>query len=207
MLPNLAIAAPADEYEMRQSLAMAVSGDGPFAIRYPRDTVPVIAENCAPYEPGKSTVVRKGDSEFVIVTIGPILGEAMEAANILEQEGISVTVVNGRFIKPIDPAILDYFENGKTVLVAEDNSVTGGFGSAIIEQALGAVQNRNNPIMHESIGKAVLLGGPDAFIPAAKRRRQLEWMGLTAEKLVETIKTLDFQTKNVDSDNSVKIKR
>ena len=198
MLPNIVIAVPADEYEVNQALAMAVGGDKPFVIRYPRDTVPVIAENTAPYELGKSAVIREGDSEFVIVTIGPILKEAIEAANILQQDGISVTVVNGRFAKPIDTAIVDYFEQGKTVIIAEDNSVTGGFGSAVIEQALAAAQAKNSPTPGNSIGKAVLLGGPDAFIPPAKRHRQLEWMRLTAEELVKTVKTLNFQTENVD---------
>lgn len=199
LLPNMVIAAPADEYEMQQVLAMAVDGDKPFAIRYPRDTVSVIAENSAvPYALGKSAVVRQGDSEFVIVTLGPLLREAMKAATLLEQEGLSITVVNGRFAKPIDPAILTYFEAGKTVIIAEDHTIAGGFGSALIEQALQAAAAQKSDMMHNSIGKAVLLGAPDEFIPAAKRRRQLEWMGLTAEKLVETVKTLNFQTENVD---------
>jgi len=164
--------------------------------------VPVIAENTAPYEFGKSAVVQKGDSEFVIVTIGPILKEAVDAANILRQDGISVTVVNGRFAKPIDTDIIDFFEQGKTVIIAEDNNIACGFGSAVIEQALAAAQAENNPTLRDSIGKAVLLGGPDAFIPSAKRHRQLEWMKLTAEELVKTVKMLNFQTENVDINNA-----
>jgi 1-deoxy-D-xylulose-5-phosphate synthase len=199
MLPNLVIAAPADEFEIQQALAMAIDGDKPFAIRYPRETVPVIAENAASYEFGKSAVVRQGDSEFVVITIGPLLSEAVKAANLLEREGLSVTVVNGRFVKPIDAAIVEYFENGKTVIIAEDNVTAGGFGSAVIEQALlHAAASPVNRSVHDSIGKAVLLGAPDAFIPSGKRQRQLEWMGVTAEKLVETVKTLNFQTENVD---------
>ncbi|MBL7215562.1 MAG: 1-deoxy-D-xylulose-5-phosphate synthase [Phycisphaerae bacterium] len=198
MLPNMVIAAPADEYEMNQALTMAVEGDKPFAIRYPREIVPVIAENTAGYELGKSAVVCQGDSEYVIVTIGPVLSEAIEAANILKQEGLSITVVNGRFAKPIDPAIFDYFEKGKTVIIAEDNSIAGGFGSAIIEQALKAATVQKNRTMNNSIGKAVLLGAPDEHLAPAKRCRQLEWMGLAAQKLVDTIKTLNFQTENVD---------
>ena len=100
-LPNMVIAAPADEYEMNQALTMAVESDRPFAIRYPRDVVPVIAENTAPYEFGKSAVMCQGDSEFVIVTIGPVLSEALEAANILKQDGLSITVVNGRLSNPL----------------------------------------------------------------------------------------------------------
>jgi 1-deoxy-D-xylulose-5-phosphate synthase len=194
----MVIAAPADEYEINQALTMAVESDKPFVIRYPRDTVPVVAENTSPYEFGKSAMMRQGDSEFVIVTIGSVLREAIEAADILKQEGLSITVVNGRFVKPVDPALFDYFKTGKTVIIAEDNSIAGGFGSAIIEQALNTAKVQKDRALNNSIGKAVLLGAPDASIPPAKRDRQLEWMGLTAEKLVETIKTLNFQTENVD---------
>jgi 1-deoxy-D-xylulose-5-phosphate synthase len=199
MLPNLVIAAPADEFEMHEALSMGVEGDKPFAIRYPRDNVSLIPENSAvPYEPGKSAVMRQGDSEFVILTIGPLVREALKAADMLEAEGLSVTVVNGRFAKPIDPALLAYFESGKTVVIAEDHTIAAGFGSAVIEQALQAAATRKSPALLDSIGKAVLLGAPDTYIPAAKRQRQLEWMQLTAEKLVETVKTLNFQTENVD---------
>jgi 1-deoxy-D-xylulose-5-phosphate synthase len=205
MLPNLVIAAPADEYEMQNALLMAVEGDKPFAIRYPRETVTVTAENTAvPYELGKSAVVRRGDSEFVLLTIGSLLTEAVKAAQMLQRQGISVTVVNGRFAKPIDPALSAWFESGKTVIIAEDHTIAGGFGSAVIEQALQDAAERKSPLMHNSIGKAVLLGAPDAFIPAAKRKRQLEWMGVTAEKLVETVNTLNFQAQNVDMNHKVK---
>ncbi len=198
MLPNFAIAAPADEYEMNQALSLAVNGNQPFAIRYPRDTVPLIEDNTTPYALGRSAVIRKGDSEFVIVTIGPILSEAIEAAKMLDQEGISVTVVNARFAKPIDPAIIDYFKNGKTLILAEDASVTGGFGSAVIEKALETARAQDAPMMHDSLGKTVLLGGPDSFIRPAKRSRQLEWMGIGAAQIAETIKNINFQPESAD---------
>ncbi len=198
MLPNLAIAAPADEYEVNQALAVAVDSNKPFAIRYPRDTVPVIEANATPYEFGKSTVIREGDSEFVIVTLGPVLAEAVEAATLLEKEGISVTVVNARFAKPVDPAIIDYFEDGKTVILAEDNNIAGGFGSAVIEKALKTARTKDSQTMHNSIGKAVLLGGPDSFIPPAKRNRQFEWMGIGAAQIAETIKNINLHPGNAD---------
>ncbi len=198
MLPNLVITAPADEYEMQQALAMGVDSDKPFVIRYPRDTVDTIAGNDVPYELGKSAVVCRGDSEFVIVALGPIVREAVKAAEMLRQEGISITVVNARFAKPVDAALNAYFESGKTVLIAEDNSIAGGFGSAVLEQAVKAAAEQANPVTHNSILRAVLLGAGDAFIPPAKRGRQLEWMGLTAEKLAATVKSLNLKTESVD---------
>lgn len=188
MLPNLVIAAPADEYEVKQSLAMATASGKPFAIRYPRDSVQDIAGNDTPYELGKAAVVREGDSDIVIVTIGSILSEAVQAADELEKEGISATVVNARFAKPIDAAIIEYFEQGKTVILAEDASITGGFGAAVIEQALQTAQEKDSDAMRSHIGKAVLLGAGDTFIPPAKRQQQLEWMGISAAAMAKTVK-------------------
>ena len=202
MLPNLTIAAPADEQELKAALALAATGEGPFAIRYPRDTVPVLPENNTPYALGQSATVREGDSDYAIVTVGPILKEAIDAAKQLEQEGLSVSVVNARFVKPIDPAILDLFEQGKTVIFAEDHATAGGFGSAVIEKALAIATEKQSQILHNSIGKAVLLGGPDSFVPAANRSRQLEWLHISADQIAETVKTLKFGTKTVDNKTS-----
>jgi 1-deoxy-D-xylulose-5-phosphate synthase len=190
MLPNMVIAAPADAFEMKETLALAVQSNLPFAIRYPRDTVPLIENNTASYALGKSAVLRQGDSEYVIVALGPIAAEAMKAAQLLQAQGLSITVVNARFAKPIDPAIIELFAQGKTVITAEDHSIATGFGAAVIEQALAEAHKNSNAAMRAAIGNAVLVGGPDAFIPAAARRRQLEWMGLTAEKLAERILAL-----------------
>ncbi|HRS72210.1 MAG TPA: 1-deoxy-D-xylulose-5-phosphate synthase, partial [Anaerohalosphaeraceae bacterium] len=188
MLPNLTVAAPADEMELKAALQAAVAGNGPFAVRYPRDAVQSIPENNAPYQVGKSAVVRQGDSDFVVVTLGPILQEALQAADMLEKEGLSITVVNARFAKPIDSSLEVWFEQGKTVIFAEDSNRACGFGSAVIERMLQTAGD-NSPI-RQAVGKAILLGAPDGFLPVASRRRQLEWMGLTAAQLARTILTL-----------------
>ncbi|MEN8127179.1 MAG: 1-deoxy-D-xylulose-5-phosphate synthase [Planctomycetota bacterium] len=198
MLPNLAVAAPADENELKAALALATRGEKPFAIRYPKDTVSNIPENNIPLQPGKSVRVRSGNSEFAVVTIGPILKEAVAAAELLEKDGISITIVNARFVKPIDTDIIELFRQGKTVILAEDNSIACGFGSAVIEQALQTAAQSQDEKLHNSIGKAVLLGGPDAFVPAAARSRQLEWMRIGAGQIAETVKTLKFGAKTAD---------
>ncbi|MBC8377574.1 MAG: 1-deoxy-D-xylulose-5-phosphate synthase [Planctomycetes bacterium] len=198
MLPNLAIAAPADENELKAALSLATGGDKPFAIRYPKDTVPVIPENNIPFQHGKSVRVRSGNSEFAVVTIGPILKEAMAAAEQLEKDGISITIVNARFVKPIDEDIIELFRQGKTVLFAEDGSIACGFGSAVIERALQTAAQSQDKKLRNSIGKALLLGGPDAFVPAAARARQLEWMRISADTIAETVKMLKFGTEKAD---------
>ncbi len=198
MLPNLTIAAPADENDLKAMLALATRGEKPFAIRYPKDAVPDIPENNIPLQLGKSVRLRSGNSEFAVVTIGPILKEAMAAAEQLETDGISITVVNARFAKPIDESIIDLFAQGKTVILAEDNALACGFCSAVIEQALQTAAQLQDEKLRISIGKAVLLGGPDAFIPAASRSRQLKWMRLDADSIAETVKTLKFEAETAD---------
>ena len=198
MLPNLVVAAPADEFEMKQALAMATNCGKPFAIRYPRDSVTEIAENDIPYAFGKAAVMRQGDSDIIVVTIGPIVTEALSAADALAKDGINVTVVNARFAKPLDTAIIDYFAQGKTVVLAEDASITGGFGSAVIEQALQTAREKQDRTMQNTIGKAVLLGGADAYIRPAKRERQLEWMGVSAAEITRTVKTINLKQTIVD---------
>ncbi|MCE5185606.1 MAG: 1-deoxy-D-xylulose-5-phosphate synthase [Planctomycetaceae bacterium] len=187
MLPNMVVAAPADAFELKQALALAVEGSLPFAIRYPRDTVPQVPNNTSPYVLGKSCVLRQGTSEYVICALGPIVAEALKAADLLQEQGLSISVINARFAKPIDPALLELFAQGKTVILAEDHGKAAGFGSAVIEEALAAANHRNHAGMCAAIGKAILLGGPDTFVPAAKRSKQLEWMGLTADRLAQTV--------------------
>ncbi|MHC5018009.1 MAG: 1-deoxy-D-xylulose-5-phosphate synthase [Planctomycetota bacterium] len=198
MLPNLTVAAPADEYELKAALELATRGDKPFAIRYPKDAVPAIPENNIPVQPGKSVRLRSGNSEFAVITVGPILKEAMAAAEELEKDGIAVTVVNARFVKPLDEDIIELFRQGKTVLLAEDNSTACGFGSAVIEHALQIAEQSQDEMLRNSIGKAVLLGAPDAFIPAAARAKQLGWMRVGAEQIAETVKTLKFGAQKAD---------
>ena len=202
MLPNMVITVPADENELKAALKLATEGEQPFAIRYPRDIVPVLEENSVPLEFGKSARVRSGDSEFAVVTIGPILKEALGAAEQLEKEGIRITVINGRFVKPIDPAIIDLFRQGKTVLLAQDASIACGFGSAVIEEALKVASDSQDKKLQSAIGKAVLLGGQDGYMPAAARNRQLDWMQISEKQITETIKSLRFQAPIAD--NSVK---
>jgi len=199
MLPNLTIAAPADDWEMRQSLALAAGGSGPFVLRYPKEAVP--KEPFAPHVPyqlGKSVVVCQGDSEFVLVGLGTAVGQAFKAARQLEKEGLSVTVVNARFVKPLDEALLEWFRMGKIVITLEDHSIACGFGSALLEMALQKARAQNDEPLRKGIGKAVLLGAGDTYLPAAKRTKQLFWMQISSDQIVETLKSLKYPSKKVD---------
>jgi 1-deoxy-D-xylulose-5-phosphate synthase len=193
MLPNLEVLCPADEPELRAALNYAAIANKPAAIRYPKDNVPENnpnSQSAALFERGKSIFLRPTSGEIVIVALGPIVTEALKAADALGQEGIEVGVVNARFAKPIDEAIIDLFAQDKTVIIAEDHSLTCGFGSAVLEMAVQKAHSSDNIAMNMAVGRTVLLAGPDEFIPAATRTRQLEWMGLTAGELIRTVKKL-----------------
>jgi 1-deoxy-D-xylulose-5-phosphate synthase len=133
-LPNLVIASPKDEQELRSLLRTALAQDRPFALHYPRDA----GFGLAPVDPivlavGQAETLREGrDLQFV--GFGPIVARAMEAASALETEGWSVGVINARFAKPLDrQLILDAARGKRLVVTFEESVVTGGFGSGVLE--------------------------------------------------------------------------
>lgn len=194
MLPNLILVSPANEKEMRGALFYALEQKQPVVLRYPRALLPEQPSVCQiggdPFRTGQSLWVRKTDSEWVIVSLGALLAEALEAAEKLSQEGIEVSVINARFAKPIDPALVDLFAEGKTVVVVEEHSRAGGFGEALVAEAYGQGAAGPRESKKTTPGKAVLLAGPDCYIPISRRQRQLEQMGLTAEAIWKTIRNL-----------------
>ncbi len=200
LLPNLVIAAPADEWELCRSLELAAETQKPFAIRYPKETVPDDDFGShMPYEVGKSALLREGDSEYVLIALGTPVGQALQAAELLEKDGLSVTVVNARFAKPLDEAMLDWFRMGKTVITLEDHSIAGGFGSALFEMASRKALNDRDEALRDGISRMVLLGAGDDYLPAAARDKQLFWMNLTADKIVQTVKGLTCPPQKDDT--------
>jgi 1-deoxy-D-xylulose-5-phosphate synthase len=134
MLPNLVIASPKDEQELRSMLHTAFAQDHPFALHYPRDAgfgVPEIEPEVLPV--GRGEVLREG-RDLLFVTFGPITARALEVADALEAEGWSVGVLNARFAKPLDrQLILDQARGRQLVVTFEESVVTGGFGGAVLE--------------------------------------------------------------------------
>jgi 1-deoxy-D-xylulose-5-phosphate synthase len=134
MLPNLVVASPRDEQELRSLLRTALAQDHPFALHYPRDAgfgVPEREPEALPV--GRGEVLREG-RDLLFVTFGPITGRALEVADGLESRGWSVGVINARFVKPLDrQLILDQARGKSLVVTFEESVVTGGFGSAVLE--------------------------------------------------------------------------
>jgi 1-deoxy-D-xylulose-5-phosphate synthase len=133
-LPNMTVMAPKDENELRHMLYTALQHSGPAAIRYPRGIaigVPLDAEyKTIPL--GESEILREG-KDLLIIALGSMVSPSMEAATILENEGLSVGVVNCRFVKPLDKGLLEQVRVVGKVLVVEENIRQGGLGSALME--------------------------------------------------------------------------
>ena len=133
-LPNLVIASPSDEQELRSLLHTALSQDHPFALHYPRDAGfgldPVVP---AVIPVGRGEVLREG-RDLLFVGFGPIVARALEAADLLEAEGWSIGAINARYARPLDrQLILDQARGKRLVVTFEESVVTGGFGSGVLE--------------------------------------------------------------------------
>ncbi|MEE8387761.1 MAG: 1-deoxy-D-xylulose-5-phosphate synthase [Acidiferrobacterales bacterium] len=174
-LPNLTLMAPADENECRRMLATAFTLDGPSAVRYPRGAGPGVAikRTMEPLEIGKGEIRRQG-SRIAILAFGTMVVPAEEAAEIMD-----ATVVNMRFIKPLDHELVLKMANSHQLLVTvEENTITGGAGAAISEVLAAA--GIDTPLLH--------LGLPDEFPHQGSREQLLAECGLDAEGIRRNIR-------------------
>ncbi len=134
-MPNMTVMAPADEDELARMLKTALFHDGPIALRYPRgraEGVP-ISDPVLPLEIGKGTVVCDGD-DLLIIAIGRGVTEALKARDQLASEGIFATIVNARFVKPLDEdLLLAKAGECRKIITVEEHVLAGGFGSAVLE--------------------------------------------------------------------------
>jgi 1-deoxy-D-xylulose-5-phosphate synthase len=133
-LPNMTVMAPKDENELRHMLYSALQQPGPVAIRYPRGKGlgVTIDTDYKVIVLGQAEILRQG-KDLTILALGTTVYPSMDAAAILEKEGLSVGVVNCRFVKPIDVRLADLASSTDRVLVVEENIRQGGFGGAVLE--------------------------------------------------------------------------
>jgi 1-deoxy-D-xylulose-5-phosphate synthase len=184
-IPGLVVAAPASGAELRDLLVTALEyRDGPFAIRFPRAVVPdADALTHAPQrlEIGRWEVQRTGPAA-ALLAVGAMVAVAQRAAQRLAADGIEVTVVNARFVKPIDHLRLYELAETQPLLVTiEENTLAGGFGSLI------ALRLAEWGRWSEKGGRLITLGLPDGFVEHGTRDELLESVGLTAERVAERV--------------------
>ena len=135
IIPNLTFMAPKDENELRHMLYTALKLEGPVAFRYPRSVGQGVEleEELQELPIGKAEVLREG-KDLTIIGVGPMVYTCLGAADELQQRGVEATVINLRFINPLDrETILRYARVSKRVITVEDHMLAGGMGSAIIE--------------------------------------------------------------------------
>jgi 1-deoxy-D-xylulose-5-phosphate synthase len=201
-LPNLVIASPKDEQELRSLLRTALAQDRPFALHYPRDPgfgLPPIDPVVLPVGQGQS--LRDG-RDLLFVGFGPIVARAMEAAAALEEEGWSVGVINARFVKPLDrQLILDGARGKRLVVTFEESVVTGGFGSAVLELI---EETRLADAAYRDVAVRIVGIPGDRFVDHGsvadlRRMLRLDAPGL-AEQVRETLATLRLTPGRSTSD-------
>lgn len=181
-IPGMTIMSPKDENELRHMLFTAQELNRPVAVRYPRGNGVGIALDAElkhlPF--GKGEVVRRG-SDVLIVCFGPIIANALKAAEILESEHkITTTVVNARFAKPLDEKLLaEELPKHPLVCTLEDHAIAGGFGSAVVEFANDSGLSLPREIKRFGIG--------DQFVPHATQAEQHALHGYDAASIVSHV--------------------
>jgi transketolase len=178
-IPNMTVVSPADCAEIVKTVFAAAEYPHPMYIRLTGAVgFPVVYEDDYDFQIGKAVEIRSG-TDVSIVATGSMVYESLEAAKILQEEGISVSVLNMHTIKPIDTKALDLLiSKGKTIFTIEEHSITGGLGSAVAEY-ISSIPN--SPTLNR-------IGLPDEFVITAEYRYILEKYGLVGTQIAISIK-------------------
>jgi 1-deoxy-D-xylulose-5-phosphate synthase len=183
-VPNMTVTAPSSGTEMLGLLRAAVEHtDGPFCFRIPRDASPDVPGELAtiPATPYGTWEVRRKGREVAILAVGTMVNQALAAAELLAADGIEVTVVNCRYLKPYDTVTLTaVLAEHAAVLTVEEGTVVNGFGAY-----MSAIIHRQAPHV-----RVATHGVPDRIIYAASRGRQLAQVGLDAPGIAAQVRTL-----------------
>lgn len=174
-IPNMIVMAPADENECRQMLTTGYKHNGPTAVRYPRGSGngSLISPNLETIEIGKAELRRQGE-KIVILAFGSMVQPALDAA-----ERLNATVVNMRFVKPLDNALIDQMATTHDLIITiEENTHLGGAGSAVAEHLI-AIGNTT---------AIKIMGLPDKFIDHGEHKQMLSNCGLDAQGIIDTVK-------------------
>lgn len=179
VLPNMVVMAPGDANDIGAMLDFALQHSGPSAIRYPKDHAVEIQRELRPIELGQAEILTWG-SDAVILCAGTLLSDCLNAAEMLRRDKLDVGVVNMRFIKPLDQAVVRRaLQETRLVVTVEEAMLMGGFGSAVLEFAC----DQGLPISHVR-----RLGIPDHFVEHGERNELLRDLGLDANGIEACIR-------------------
>jgi 1-deoxy-D-xylulose-5-phosphate synthase len=180
VIPGMTVSAPSDPDEMRRLLATGLRHNGPFTLRYPRGGAPACEHMpMEPVEVGRMRVLRDG-GEVALVAVGKMVGVAQQAADRLLAAGVRASVVDARFVKPIDPDLAPLAARHRAVVTIEDGTVRGGFGSGVLE--LLATAGVAAPVR--------VMGLPDRFVEHGAPATLLSGFGLDAEGVAGAARAL-----------------
>jgi 1-deoxy-D-xylulose-5-phosphate synthase len=181
-IPNMILAAPKDTEELKAMMELAAEMNEPFSIRYPRGGEFFGFEKYTPspskVELGKAEVLKDG-KHLVIFALGSMVGISVKAAELLSKVGIQASLVNARFVKPLDGALIEELSKKfKKIVTLEEGVISGGFGSAILE----FIDRENIKDVEVKV-----IGLPDEFIEHGKREELLRKYNLTPEGVASVI--------------------
>ncbi|MBE9118113.1 1-deoxy-D-xylulose-5-phosphate synthase [Lusitaniella coriacea LEGE 07157] len=180
-LPNMTVMAPKDEAELQRMLVTGVNyTDGPITMRYPRGNgygVPLMEEGWEPIEIGKGEILRNGD-DLLLLGYGTMVYTAMQVAEILSEHGVEATVINARFVKPLDSElILPLAQRIGKVATLEEGCLMSGFGSAVLEML------QENDVLVP----VKRFGVPDILVDHATADQSKADLGLTGSQIAQTL--------------------
>ncbi len=176
-IPNFRVVAPADPFELKKALPVILDTEGPVYMRTGRSPIPYVFDRDVEFELGRGKVLREG-MDVTIIAVGVMVHRALEAAEVLEDEGVSARVVNMSTIKPIDRELIAESASRTGALVtAEDHNVIGGLGGAVSEVVTSTV-----PVPVERVGIR------DRFAESGDPNDLAEKYGLTAEAICAAAK-------------------
>ena len=174
-IPNIVVMTPSNENETRLMLTTAYEYKGPASVRYPRGSGPnvQVSNNLERLEIGKANIIREGSDKVIFLNFGSLLHEAITVS-----EALDLTLIDMRFVKPLDKEILiKYLTTAELFVSLEDGSIAGGAGSGVQEFC-----SEENIVI-----KSKLLGIPDIFIEHASREEMIKDAGLTAIQIEKTL--------------------
>ena len=180
-MPNMTIIAPKNKAEMESMIKYAVDySDGPIAIRYPKGKASYeLGENNQKIEYARSEIIKKG-TNIAIIGVGTLTETVNNVSHLLENEGINTTIINARFIKPIDKSLIEEIANThKYIFTVEENIISGGYGNTVLRY-----------VMENDLDtKVICLGIQDDFVRHGTRKQLIQLCELDEQNIYNKIKT------------------